>query len=40
MTLIRTTFIPLHTSLMTLRLYLYAVTGNGGNNWSLKVIID
>ncbi len=31
---IRTTFIPLHTNLMTIKLYLYAVTGNGQANWS------
>ena len=31
---IRTVFTPNHTELMTIKLYLFAVTGNGQTNWS------
>ena len=31
---IRTVFTPNHTELMTIKLYMYALTGNGQANWS------
>ena len=31
---IRTAFTPNHTELMTIKLYMQAVTGNGQANWS------